>query len=203
MRGPSHLPPLAAVFAAGAQLALGAGLQDQVLRLQECNKGAAWQQFKSGPNGSEGCEVFSSICDYTGAPPPGGIFWTVKGDTIAPTGVTGAYLTGCSSPQAQFDFGFSGNTSGAIVHKASGMCLGAQDDFCAGSYCFVSRIFDQSPNGNDLGYFQRGGDAGVNASRDKHMVGGHPVYSAYFEPGNGYRNATPTKGVATGEEHQS
>lgn len=112
-----------------------------------------------------------------------------------------------------------------------------QDEFCAGATCNVSLIFDQSGRGNHLGVYRRpdlsGGDLksgtptqdqGVNASRDKHVVGeidhsgaachsqdlgcwlalykprsalkllscdhagGHPVYSAYFETGAGYRN---------------
>ena len=59
-----------------------------------------------------------------------------------------------------------------------------QDAFCAGSDCVVTHIFDQSPNGNDLSIFHRADstsetatpaqDKGVNASRDRHMLGGHP-----------------------------
>ena len=84
-----------------------------------------------------------------------------------------------------------------------------QDAFCAGTDCTVTRIVDQSPNGNHLDVFPQGWnghptpeDSGVNASRDRHTVGGHPVYSAWFEPGDGYRN-DGTVGVAVGEEPES
>eukprot|EP00040_Diaphanoeca_grandis_P018700 m.98351 g.98351 ORF g.98351 m.98351 type:complete len:499 (-) comp27056_c0_seq1:164-1660(-) len=75
-----------------------------------------------------------------------------------------------------------------------------QDEFCDRSSCVVGRIFDQSPRGNHLDIF--GKDTGVNASRDKHMVGGHAVYSAYFEPGMGYRNDN-TSGIVTGQQSES
>ena len=42
----------------------------------------------------------------------------------------------------------------------------------------------------------------VNASRDKLVVGGHLVYSAYFEGGMGYR-IDKTRGVATGDEAET
>ena len=83
-----------------------------------------------------------------------------------------------------------------------------QDEFCVGVTCNISLIFDQSGRGNHLGIYRRptgsesmdgaaasilrtdtpNQDHGVNASRDKHVVGGHPVYSAFFETGAGYRN---------------
>ena len=73
----------------------------------------------------------------------------------------------------------------------------SQDTFCNGAGCVVSRIFDQSPQGTHLDIFFK--DKGVNASRDKRVVGGHPVYSAYFDgTGMGYRNDNTT-GIATGD----
>ena len=61
--------------------------------------------------------------------------------------------------------------------------------------------------GNHLSIFHEGNrqDRGVNASADKHVVGGHSVYSAYFgSPGHGYRTkpgASP--GVSVGEQPES
>jgi len=83
----------------------------------------------------------------------------------------------------------------------------AQDAFCAGTNCTVTRIFDQSPKGNHLSIAPSGGaarhaDRGVNASKHKITVGGHAVYGAYFEGGNGYR-CESTWGVATGDEPES
>jgi len=83
----------------------------------------------------------------------------------------------------------------------------AQDTFCRGFKCTVQRIFDQSPKGNHLDTAPGGGaahnpDKGVNATREKLTLGGHPVYGAYFEGGMGYRNEK-TSGIAKGDEPES
>lgn len=56
--------------------------------------------------------------------------------------------------------------------------------------CTISRIFDQSGNGNHLVVAPGGGahgaaDNGANATSLKLNVGGHVVYGAYFEHGTG------------------
>lgn len=69
--------------------------------------------------------------------------------------------------------------------------------------CMITRIFDQSPYGNHLsvigepsgliavgagGRLHNGSPiTGTNASADPLFVGGHAVYSAYFEGGMGFR----------------
>lgn len=83
----------------------------------------------------------------------------------------------------------------------------AQDTFCSMTTCTVEQIFDQSPKGNHIGIAPAGGahrqqDHGVNASKEKLMVGGNPVYSAYFEGGMGYRRDN-TSGIAVGDEPES
>jgi hypothetical protein len=83
----------------------------------------------------------------------------------------------------------------------------AQDSFCEGAACVIWRIYDQSPKGNHLHVAPGGGhvpqaDKAVNATREKLVVGGHPVYGAYFEGRMGYRN-DKTSGVAVGDEAQS
>ncbi|KAJ9457852.1 putative alpha-L-arabinofuranosidase B [Diplonema papillatum] len=82
-----------------------------------------------------------------------------------------------------------------------------QDAFCVATDCEVTRIYDQSPSGNHLGKAPGGGNAplpdkGVNASKHRITVGGHPVYGAYFEGKMGYRNDTTT-GVATGDDPET
>eukprot|EP01079_Euglenida_sp_SAG-EU17-18_P006364 gene6364-6157_t len=77
------------------------------------------------------------------------------------------------------------------------------DGFCASAPCVVSQLFDQSPRGNHLtpgpgGGHAHGPDRPVNATRDRHMVGGHAVYSMYFGGGMGYRR-DETSGVAKGD----
>jgi hypothetical protein len=82
----------------------------------------------------------------------------------------------------------------------------AQDTFCADSACYIMRIFDQSPEGNDLDTSPAGGACNfplspVNATKHPLSVNGHPVYGAFFEGHQGYRNDR-TSGVATGEMEQ-
>ena len=82
------------------------------------------------------------------------------------------------------------------------------DDFCAGSFCKIHRIVDQSGRGNHLDTAPGGGsvptaDRAVDASRESLVVyGGSKVYAAYFEGGMGYRNDN-TSGVAVGDEPES
>ena len=73
------------------------------------------------------------------------------------------------------------------MREAGGVANAAtQDAFCAGTDCVVSEILDQSPNNNHLPRFnystpQRSRvNKGVNASADRHTLGGQPVYSAWF-----------------------
>ena len=84
--------------------------------------------------------------------------------------------------------------------------------------CMMSRIFDQSAQGNHLhvtghpdglGAVAKGGRlfagaqaTGTNASADPLRVDGHRVYSAYFEGGMGFRTNT-TRGIPTGDEPET
>jgi len=99
-------------------------------------------------------------------------------------------------------------SSTAIAVGANGYAnSAAQDLFCAGTNCTVTRIFDQTTYGNHIGRAPWGGasrhaEKGVNATKHKLTVGGHPVYGMYFEGGMGYR-CDSTWGVATGNEPES
>ena len=102
-------------------------------------------------------------------------------------------------------------TATVKVMAAGGYANAAfQDSFCSGTDCTVLHIFDQSPNANHLPVFnystptRRRLNKGVNATRDRRMVGGHPVYAAYFEPGDGYRTVPgAANGTAVGHESES
>ena len=76
---------------------------------------------------------------------------------------------------------------------------GAQDAFCTGSVCAVTRIYDQSPEHNDLTIEGAGGagarDLGANASALPVTLGGRSVYGLSIEATVGYRN-DDTDGVA-------
>jgi hypothetical protein len=84
----------------------------------------------------------------------------------------------------------------------------SQDTFCTNTSCTITIIYDQSPKGNHLTPAPGGGavktaDKPVNASKLKLTVGGHSVYGAYFEGGQGYRNNSKTTGLAKGDEPES
>ncbi|GAA0698518.1 alpha-L-arabinofuranosidase B [Kitasatospora atroaurantiaca] len=80
----------------------------------------------------------------------------------------------------------------------------AQDDFCAGTSCVITVIYDQSGKGNHLTQAPAGGAAGgpdnlANAFEAPVTVAGHKAYGVYVAPGTGYRNNN-TNGIATGDQ---
>jgi len=92
-------------------------------------------------------------------------------------------------------------TPGGVADSAQ------QDSFCATSACIILKIYDQSGNNNHLliapqHVGRNGTDKPANATRDRLMLGGFPVYSAFFEGGMGYRQDNTT-GVATGDEPET
>jgi hypothetical protein len=80
-------------------------------------------------------------------------------------------------------------------------------DVVAAPECAITRIFDQSPRGNDISTAPAGGavprpDKGVAADAFPTVVGGHRVYGAYFAGGMGYRRDN-TSGIAVGDEAET
>jgi len=84
----------------------------------------------------------------------------------------------------------------------------AQDAFCANTYCFISKIYDQSGKHNDLTQAPRGGFSGPAmggfntlpiADMAPVTVLGHKVYGVFIEPGMGLRNDDP-KGTAVDDQ---
>ncbi|MBV9760900.1 MAG: hypothetical protein JO340_10080 [Acidobacteriaceae bacterium] len=81
----------------------------------------------------------------------------------------------------------------------------AQDKFCANSSCTITKLYDQSPNHNDLTPAPPGGaahgpgpdgfDLPAPADALPLTVSGHKVYGIAISPGMGYRNNAP-KGTA-------
>ena len=65
--------------------------------------------------------------------------------------------------------------------------ISAQDAFCSHIGCRISRIYDQSPRGNDLEIGIAGSsggglpDVGVVANRSRVALAGRDVYAAVFE----------------------
>ncbi|RPE27674.1 arabinofuranosidase catalytic domain-containing protein [Kitasatospora cineracea] len=77
----------------------------------------------------------------------------------------------------------------------------AQDRFCNGSTCRITRIYDQTSRHNDLtpgpaGTAGMGDDRGADASEIAVTAGGHKVYGVWISPGVGYRYTGVASGVA-------
>ncbi len=76
----------------------------------------------------------------------------------------------------------------------------AQDGFCANTYCWITKIYDQSPKHNDLTQAPRGGFSGPAMGGLNNLpladmapvtIMGHKVYGVFIEPGMGLRNDDP------------
>lgn len=96
------------------------------------------------------------------------------------------------------------------VEKAGGYANTAlQDQFCAGSSCTISILYDQSSYKNDLVkspvvfWLKNGGKEAV-ANKAPIYMNGHKVYGIYRDAWSsiGYRN-NKTKGVATGDQEEA
>ncbi len=84
-----------------------------------------------------------------------------------------------------------------------------QDTFCAGTTCTITKLYDQSPNHNDLTPAPPGGAAkgpGPNgydipaiANALPATLGGHKVYGIAIDAGMGYRNDTPAHTAVHGQ----
>jgi non-reducing end alpha-L-arabinofuranosidase len=84
-----------------------------------------------------------------------------------------------------------------------------QEAFCAETNCTITKIYDQSPNHNDLtpappggaakGPGSNGYDIPAMADALPAMVGGHKVYGVAIAPGMGYRNDTPKETAVKGQ----
>jgi non-reducing end alpha-L-arabinofuranosidase len=84
----------------------------------------------------------------------------------------------------------------------------AQDKFCAGTYCWISIIYDQSPKHNDLTQAPRGGFSGPALGGFNNLpiadmapisIMGHKVYGVFIEPGMGLRH-NDVKGTAVDDQ---
>lgn len=85
----------------------------------------------------------------------------------------------------------------------------SQDDFCAHTTCAITKIYDQSPNHNDLTPAPPGGAAhgpGPNgydipavANALPVTIHGHKVYGIAISPGMGYRDDTPVGTAVNGQ----
>lgn len=107
--------------------------------------------------------------------------------------------------------GSASGTGGAIQDigiVAGGFAdSGAQDTFCGTSTCTISKIYDQSGQGNHLTVAPAGGakktpDLEADAKARPITISGHKVYGEDGKAGVGYRN-NKCKGTATGDNAET
>jgi non-reducing end alpha-L-arabinofuranosidase len=84
----------------------------------------------------------------------------------------------------------------------------AQDKFCANTYCWITKIYDQSPKHNDLTQAPRGGFSGPGMGGFNNLpvadmapitIMGHKAYGVFIEPGMGLRQ-NDAKGTAVDDQ---
>ncbi len=84
----------------------------------------------------------------------------------------------------------------------------AQDAFCANTWCWITRIYDQSPKHNDLTQAPRGAFSGPAMGGFNNLpladmapitIMGHKAYGVFIEPGMGLRH-NDAKGTAVDDQ---
>ncbi len=98
---------------------------------------------------------------------------------------------------------------GSPVPDAGGYAdAAAQDAFCANTYCWITTIYDQSPNHNNLTQAPRGGFSGPAMGGFNNLpvtdmapttIMGHKAYGVFIAPGMGLRQ-NDAKGIAVDDQ---
>jgi non-reducing end alpha-L-arabinofuranosidase len=95
-----------------------------------------------------------------------------------------------------------------VVESGGYADAAAQDTFCAGTYCWITTVYDQSPKHNDLTQAPRGGFSGPALGGFNNLpladmapvtIMGHKVYGVFIEPGMGLRK-DDVKGTAVDDQ---
>lgn len=154
--------------------------------------------------------LVAALWSAEAAPTPGpcDIYGASGTPCVAAHSVVRALYSAYAGPLYQVRRLSDNSTLDVPVLQAGGLAnAAAQDAFCSTSGCVVQRIYDQSPKQNHLDPAPGGGaapkpDSPVNATRMPVTVGGHNVYAAFFEGGQGYR-IDNTNGVAKGNDPET
>ncbi len=167
---------------------------------------AAGGSTGTGTRGQGPCDVISSTSLSCGA-----AYSTVRALTSKYTGPLYQVRSGSSATNTG-----SGGTTQDIGMLADGYAdSGAQDTFCANTTCSISKIYDQTGNGNDLTRGSAGPSGNGNRSNQNDYesvattlsitAGGHKVYALYVPQFGGYRTALNAtgKGIPIGAKDQT
>src|ERR1700749_3480594 len=141
-----------------------------------------------------------------GSPRPCAVYAAGRTPCVAAYSTVRAMYGDYRGPLYRVTRASDGTSTGIGVRWPGGYADAArQDAFCAGTVCTITRLYDQSPERNDLGIEPVGGngsaDAGAIANALPVVVDGHHVYGLNVQAGVGYRNDV-TDGVPTGSRPQ-
>ncbi|MEU4586922.1 alpha-L-arabinofuranosidase B [Kitasatospora aureofaciens] len=122
---------------------------------------------------------------------------------VAAHSTTRALFASYNGPLYQVQRASDGTTQNIGVLSAGGVAnAAAQDSFCAGTVCTITRLYDQTGSGSTLVYQGPGGTGGADtaatATTEAVTVGGQKAYALYINPGNSYFAYSSTSGVPTG-----
>ncbi|HMD95522.1 MAG TPA: arabinofuranosidase catalytic domain-containing protein, partial [Trebonia sp.] len=126
---------------------------------------------------------------------------------VAAHSTTRALYAAYNGPLYQVRRSSDNSTTNISPLSAGGVANAAtQDNFCSGTTCVITEIYDQSGNGNNLTDAPGGGASGgpdglANATAAPATVGGSKVYGAYIAAGDGYRDDS-TKNIVTGNNSE-
>ncbi|WP_431676076.1 alpha-L-arabinofuranosidase B [Kitasatospora sp. KL5] len=122
---------------------------------------------------------------------------------VAAHSTTRALFASYSGPLYQVRRASDGMLQNIGVLSAGGVAdAAAQDSFCAGAECSITRLYDQTGGGNTLVYQGPGGTGGADtaatATTEAVTVNGQKAYALYIKPGNSYFAYSSAGGVPTG-----
>ncbi|MER7668183.1 alpha-L-arabinofuranosidase B [Kitasatospora sp. NPDC096128] len=122
---------------------------------------------------------------------------------VAAHSTTRALFGSYNGPLYQVRRASDGTSHDIGVLSAGGVAdAAAQDSFCTGTTCTITRVYDQTGDGNTLVYQGPGGTGGADtaatANTEALSVRGRKAYALYINPGNSYFAYNSTGGVPTG-----
>ena len=142
-----------------------------------------------------------------GSQGPCDIYASAGTPCVAAHSTVRALYASYNGPLYQVRRASDGATTDVGLNSAGGYAnADSQDVFCVRTACTITKVYDQSPQHNDLTIEGGGGaapnpDVAANANAAHIVVNGSKAYGLYVGPGVGYRDDN-TSAVPTGHQPQ-
>lgn len=164
-----------------------------------------WGRFSTATLFAVAIASFTGVCRAQSRPTgPCDIFASAT-PCVAAYSTTRAMFSSYNGSLYQVERSSDSSTENIGINANGFANAAAQDSFCAGTTCTITKLYDQTSNHNDLTLAPPGGaasgagpsgyDLPVFASALPVTAGGQKVYGMYFQSGMGYRNDATT-GIA-------